>query len=118
MSRYTKDHVIGEHGIEFTVIYGHDHASGYFVQIYHEIRDDPLAKIDAVFGDLWHEDETVLKFNHTDIFNAAILLARSTIKRLRSGELFAERMNVDAKTHLGSRWAKNFRESQGLPEPD
>lgn len=117
MSRYSKK-VIGEHGITLAVVYGHDHASGYFVQVYHEIRDDPLAKIDGVFGELWHEDETILKMNFTNIFNAAILLARSTIERLRSGELPTERMDVNAKTHLGARLAKDFRDSQGLPDPD
>ena len=117
MSRYSKK-VIGEHGIEFTVIYGHAPASGYFVQVYHEIRDDPLVKIDGVFGESWHEDETVLKFNHTDIFNAAILLAGPTIKRVRSGELPTERMDINVKTHLGGRLEKDFRERQGLPDPD
>jgi len=117
MSRYTKK-VNGEHGIEFTVIYGHDHASGYFVQIYHECRDDPLAKIDGVFGELWHEDKTALRYNHADVFNAAIQLARSTVERLRSGELPVERMDVNVKTHLGASLAKDFRESQGLPDPD
>ena len=48
MSRYTKTIKISDQDHE--VSYGHDHATGYFVQIYSPQYDKPVVEYDNIFG--------------------------------------------------------------------
>ena len=106
MSRYdTKVEVYGE---TFDVSYGHDHATGYFVQVYHTSVDEPVVGIDELFGATIGERPA-----SQDVFSYAREIANKTFDEVRSGKITTERMDRDPKDHLGARLAAQMMPTSG-----
>jgi hypothetical protein len=106
MSRYdTKVEIYGE---TFDVSYGHDHATGYFVQVYHPSVDNPVIDIDELFGATVGQRPA-----SQDVFLYAQEIANKTFNEVRSGEITTERMDRDPENHLGARLAAQMMPTSG-----
>jgi hypothetical protein len=86
MSRYSKNQTID--GLSHEIAYGHDHATGYFVQIYSLQYDEPVVEYDDLFG--WH-----------------------VAKHASSETVSTERMDRDPRNHLGARIAAELMPTKG-----
>ena len=106
MSRYTE--TIETQDTEFTVAYGHDHAIGYFAQVYHASQDEPIVDQDEVFG-----KTTVMHDPDAELIAVATKLLDSVFADIRSNVKFTERMDRDPKDHLGARLAAQMMPTSG-----
>jgi hypothetical protein len=101
MSRYSEKIKIEE--LECDVAYGHDHATGYFVQIYSPQYDEPVVEYDDLFG--W----SVLK--HCTAKQHEV--ATQIVKEVKAETKFTERMDRDPSNHLGARLAAMLMPTKG-----
>ena len=106
MSRYTE--TIETQNTEFTVAYGHDHAIGYFAQVYHASQDEPIVDQDEVFG-----KTTVMHDPDAELIAVATKLLDSVFADIRSGVKPTERMDRDPENHLGARLAAQMMPTSG-----
>lgn len=105
MSRYdTKVEIYGE---TFDVAYGHDHATGYFAQVYHPSVG--YVDIDELFG-ISASAENLL---NEKVFLYAQEIANKTFNEVRSGKITTERMDRDPENHLGARLAAQMMPTVG-----
>jgi hypothetical protein len=107
MSRYSK--TVEYHDTEFNVAYGHDHAIGYFAQVFHASEDEPLAEQDELFGKFPKSG----KVKNPALMVVAIELLDSVFADIRSGAKPTERMDRDPDTHLGARLAAHLMPVKG-----
>ena len=105
MSRYTE--TVETQGTEFKVAYGHDHAIGYFAQVYHASQDEPIVEQDEVFG------KTTLIHEDAELIAVATKLRDSVFADIRSGVKPTERMDRDPENHLGARLAAQMMPTRG-----
>ena len=101
MSRYTKTMTID--GQENEVAYGHDHATGYFVQIYSPQYDEPVVEYDDLFG--WSVSKRASSEQHE--------VVSTLVKEIKAETVFTERMDRDPATHLGARLAAMMMPTKG-----
>ena len=101
MSRYTKTIKISDQDHE--VSYGHDHATGYFVQIYSPQYDEPVVEYDDLFG--WNVLQHATAKQHE--------VAMQIVKEVKAGIKFTERMDRDPSNHLGARLASLMMPTKG-----
>jgi len=105
MSRYSK--IIEVADTKFKVVYGHDHAIGYFAQVYHSTQDEPLIEQDELFGKQPSDGfPSILKV-------AASKLLDTVFADIRSGVKPTERMDRDPKNHLGAAIAAQLMPTKG-----
>ena len=90
MSRYDTNKTID--GVNHEVAYGHDHATGYFVQIYSPQYDEPVVEYDDLFG--WRSHKSVTSEQRT--------VAEQLVKDIKAETIFTERMDRDPSNHLGA----------------
>ena len=101
MSRYTKKQMISSQ--DHDVVYGHDLATGYFVQIYSPQYDEPVVEYDDLFG--WRVNRHATSAQHA----VAVELA----KDIKAETVFTERMDRDPETHLGAKIAAALMPTRG-----
>ena len=101
MSRYNKTMKISNQDHE--VSYGHDHATGYFVQIYSPQYDEPVVEYDDLFG--WNVLQHATAKQHE--------VAMQIVKEVKAGIKFTERMDRDPSNHLGARLASLMMPTKG-----
>ena len=101
MSRYNKTMKISNQDHE--VSYGHDHATGYFVQIYSPQYDEPVVEYDDLFG--WNVLQHATAKHHE--------VAMQFVKEVKAGIKFTERMDRDPSNHLGARLASLMMPTKG-----
>ena len=101
MSRYNKTMKISNQDHE--VSYGHDHATGYFVQIYSPQYDEPVVEYDDLFG--WNVLQHATAKQHE--------VAMQFVKEVKAGIKFTERMDRDPSNHLGARLASLMMPTKG-----
>jgi len=94
MSRYHKRMKISNQ--DHDVVYGHDHATGYFIQIYAPQNDTPVVEYDDLFG--WNVKRRATSEQHE--------VATKLVKDIKDGTIVTERMDRDPENHLGSAWRK------------
>lgn len=107
MSRYSK--IVETQGAKFEVTYGHDHAIGYFTQVYHASQTEPLVEQDEVFGKF----PTGGKVKNPALMVVASKLLDSVFADIRSGVEPTERMDRDPENHLGARIAAQLMPTKG-----
>ena len=107
MSRYSK--TVEIQGTKFEVAYGHDHAIGYFVQVYHASQDEPLIEQDELFGKQPCGGRTKIPL----LMVAASKLLDSVFVDIREGNEPTERMDRDPENHLGARIAAQLMPTKG-----
>ena len=101
MSRYTKTIKISDQDHE--VSYGHDHATGYFVQIYSPQYDEPIVEYDDLFG--WQVSQRATSKQHE--------VASQLVKDIKAETVFTERMDRDPENHLGAKIAAALMPTRG-----
>ena len=101
MSRYMKNQTIN--GLSHEIAYGHDHAIGYFVQIYSPPYDEPVVEYDDLFG--WRSHKSVTSEQRT--------VAQQLVKDIKAETVFTERMERDPENHLGARIAAEIMPTKG-----
>ena len=101
MSRYEKNQTIN--GLTHRITYGHDHATGYFVQIYSPQDDLPVVEYDDLFG--WNVKRRATSEQHE--------VATKLVKDIKAETVFTERMDRDPKTHLGAKIAAALMPTRG-----
>jgi len=101
MSRYEKDQTIN--GLTHRIAYGHDHAIGYFVQIYSPPYDEPVVEYDDLFG--WQVSQRATSKQHE--------VASQLVKDIKAETVFTERMDRDPENHLGARIAAALMPTKG-----
>ena len=107
MSRY--ETTTDFENVEFTVAYGHDHATGYFVQVYHSVQSEPLAGKDDLFGNQsFAETGTPIQYK-----TLAVKLADLIFTAVHNGDIATARMDRDPKYHLGARIAAQLMPTRG-----
>ena len=100
MSRYEKDQTIN--GLTHRIAYGHDHAIGYFVQIYSPPYDEPVVEYDDLYG--WYSKNTTSEQRK---------VAVQLVKDIKAETVFTERMDRDPENHLGARIAAALMPTKG-----
>ncbi len=120
MSQY--DSGFDYRGKEFSIMYGHDHAIGYFVSIwadnFHNEEDEPAIKIDEMkppIGGLRHADYwDKIPACYQDVMQSEL---NTLFQKMKSGEKSVEKMVRD-NSHLGHRLAGIMAKGldQDLPE--
>ena len=100
MSRYEKDQTIN--GLTNKIAYGHDHAIGYFVQIYSPPYDEPVVEYAALYG--WHSKNTTVEQRK---------VAVQLVKDIKAETVSTERMDRDPRNHLGARIAAELMPTRG-----
>ena len=100
MSRYTKNQTID--GLSHEIAYGHDHATGYFVQIFSPQYDTPVVEYDALFG--WHDKSATVEQRK---------VASALVKDIKAEPVSTERMDRDPRNHLGARIAAEIMPTKG-----
>ena len=100
MSRYTKTIKISDQDHE--VSYGHDHATGYFVQIYSPPYDEPVVEYDDLYG--WYSKNTTSEQRK---------VAVQLVKDIKAETVSTERMDRDPRNHLGARIAADIMPTKG-----
>ena len=100
MSRYTKNQTID--GLSHEIAYGHDHATGYFVQIFSPQYDEPVVEYDDLFG--WQSNRATLEQRK---------VAVQLVKDIKAETVFTERMDRDPETHLGAKIAAALMPTRG-----
>jgi len=100
MSRYEKDQTIN--GLTHRIAYGHDHAIGYFVQIYSPPYDEPVVEYDDLYG--WYSKNTTSEQRK---------VAVQLVKDIKAETVFTERMDRDPRNHLGARIAADIMPTKG-----
>ena len=100
MSRYEKDQTIN--GLTNKIAYGHDHAIGYFVQIYSPPYDEPVVEYDDLFG--WHDKSATVEQRK---------VASALVKDIKAETVSTERMDRDPRNHLGARIAADIMPTKG-----
>jgi hypothetical protein len=100
MSRYMKNQTID--GLSHEIAYGHDHATGYFVQIYSPPYDEPVVEYDDLFG--WHDKRATLEQRK---------VAVQLVKDIKAETVSTERMDRDPRNHLGARIAAELMPTKG-----
>ena len=101
MSRYNSNKTID--GVNHEVAYGHDHAIGYFVQIYSPQYDEPVVEYDDLFG--WQVSQRATSKQHE--------VASQLVKDIKAETVFTERMERDPENHLGARIASVLMPTRG-----
>ena len=101
MSRYTKTIKISDQDHE--VSYGHDHATGYFVQIYSPQYDEPVVEYDDLFG--WQSHKNATAEQRT--------VAEQLVKDVKAETVPTERMDRDPSEHLGAAIAAALMPTKG-----
>ena len=101
MSRYEKDQTIN--GLSHKIAYGHDHAIGYFVQIYSPQYDTPVVEYDDLFG--WSVSKRASSEQHE--------VASALVKDIKAETVSTERMDRDPRNHLGARIAAELMTTKG-----
>ena len=101
MSRYDTNKTID--GVNHEVAYGHDHATGYFVQIYSPQYDEPVVEYDDLFG--WRVNRHATSAQHS--------VALELAKDIKAETVFTERMDRDPRNHLGARIAAELMPTKG-----
>ena len=101
MSRYNSNKTID--GVNHEVAYGHDHAIGYFVQIYSPQYDEPVVEYDDLFG--WNVLQHATAKQHE--------VAMQIVKEVKAGIKFTERMDHDPSNHIGARLASLMMPTKG-----
>ena len=101
MSRYTKKQMISSQ--DHDVVYGHDLATGYFVQIYSPQDDLPVVEYDDLFG--WNVKRRATSEQHE--------VATKLVKDIKAETVFTERMDRDPETHLGAKIAAALMPTRG-----
>ena len=101
MSRYEKNQTIN--GLTHRITYGHDHATGYFVQIYSPPYDEPVVEYDDLFG--WRSHKSVTSEQRT--------VAQQLVKDIKAETVSTERMDRDPRNHLGARIAAELMPTKG-----
>ena len=101
MSRYDTNKTID--GVNHEVAYGHDHATGYFVQIYSPQYDEPVVEYDDLFG--WNP----MKSPTLEQRKVAVQL----VKDIKAETVFTERMDRDPRNHLGAKIAAELMPTKG-----
>jgi len=101
MSRYNKTMKISNQ--DHDVSYGHDHATGYFVQIYSPQYDEPVVEYDDLFG--WSVKRRATSEQHA--------VAIKLVKDIKAETVFTERMDRDPETHLGAKIAAALMPTRG-----
>ena len=101
MSRYDTTMKISNQDHE--VSYGHDHATGYFVQIYSPQYDEPVVEYDDLFG--WHVAKHASSEQHD--------VASALVKDIKAETVSTERMDRDPRNHLGARIAADLMPTKG-----
>ena len=107
MSRYSK--TVETQGAKFEVSYGHDHAIGYFGQVYHASQDEPLVEQDELFGKFPEGGYT----KNPLLMVVASKLLDSVFEDIREGNEPTERMDRDPENHLGARIAAQLMPTKG-----
>jgi len=100
MSRYEKNQTIN--GLTHRIAYGHDHAIGYFVQIYSPPYDEPVVEYDDLYG--WYSKNTTSEQRK---------VAVQLVKDIKAETVFTERMDRDPRNHLGARIAADIMPTKG-----
>ena len=100
MSRYEKDQTIN--GLSHKIAYGHDHAIGYFVQIYSPPYDEPVVEYDDLYG--WYSKNTTSEQRK---------VAVQLVKDIKAETVSTERMDRDPRNHLGARIAAELMPTKG-----
>ena len=100
MSRYEKDQTIN--GLSHKIAYGHDHAIGYFVQIYSPPYDEPVVEYDDLYG--WYSKNTTSEQRK---------VASALVKDIKAETVPTERMDRDPRNHLGARIAAEIMPTRG-----
>ena len=100
MSRYEKDQTIN--GLTNKIAYGHDHAIGYFVQIYSPPYDEPVVEYDDLYG--WYSKNTTSEQHD---------VASALVKDIKAETVSTERMDRDPRNHLGARIAAEIMPTKG-----
>ena len=108
MSRYSKI-VELPNGTKFEIAYGHDHAIGYFTQVYHASQDEPLIEQDELFGKFPQGG----KVKNPLLMVAAEKLLDSVFEDIREGYEPTERMDRNPENHLGVRIAAQLMPTKG-----
>ena len=101
MSRYSEKIKIDE--TECDIAFGHDHAIGYFVQIYSPQYDEPVVEYDDLFG--WQVSQRATSKQHE--------VASQLVKDIKAQTVFTERMDRDPENHLGARIAAALMPTKG-----
>ena len=101
MSRYNITMKISEQ--DHNVSYGHDHATGYFIQIYAPQNDTPVVEYDDLFG--WNVKRRATSEQHE--------VATKLLKDIKEGAVFTERMDRDPENHLGAKIAAALMPTRG-----
>ena len=101
MSRYMKNQTID--GLSHEIAYGHDHATGYFVQIYSPQYDEPVVEYDDLFG--WSVSKRASSEQHE--------VASALVKDIKAETVSTERMDRDPRNHLGARIAAELMPTKG-----
>ena len=101
MSRYNKTMKISNQ--DHSVSYGHDHATGYFVQIYSLQYDEPVVEYDDLFG--WQVSQRATSKQHE--------VASQLVKDIKAQTVFTERMDRDPENHLGAKLAAALMPTRG-----
>ena len=101
MSRYNKTMKISNQ--DHDVSYGHDHATGYFVQIYSPQYDEPVVEYDDLFG--WSVSKRASSEQHA--------VASALVKDIKAETVSTERMDRDPRNHLGARIAAELMPTKG-----
>ena len=91
MSRYNKTMKICNQ--DHDVSYGHDHAIGYFVQIYSPQYDEAVVEYDELFG--WSVNQRATSEQHA--------VAIELVEDIKAETVFTERMDRNPETHLGAK---------------
>ena len=100
MSRYTKKQMISSQ--DHDVVYGHDLATGYFVQIYSPPYDEPVVEYDDLFG--WQSNRATMEQRK---------VAVQLVKDIKAETVSTERMDRDPRNHLGARIAAELMPTKG-----
>ena len=101
MSRYDTTMKISNQDHE--VSYGHDHATGYFVQIYSPQYDEPVVEYDDLFG--WRSHKKATSEQHA--------VASVLVKDIKAETVSTERMDRDPRNHLGAKIAAALMPTKG-----
>ena len=101
MSRYNSNKTID--GVNHEVAYGHDHAIGYFVQIYSPQYDEPVVEYDDLFG--WQSHKNATAEQRT--------VAEQLVKDVKAETVPTERMDRDPSKHLGAAIAAVLMPTKG-----
>ena len=96
MSRYEINVYIGE--TDCAIVYGHDHVTGYFVDVFSYNREDLIVGYSDKFGWHYHKSANVMQKEYAERLVSAVI----------SGAIPTEKMVRDPKEHLGAAMAQWF----------